>query len=110
MKTVNTVADFKRLIQIGAKVACIFHRERAGRDEAGNVLYKDLDRGEREVTIKQTNSFALKTWQEGNGKFVDSWCSYPKASEVIIKDNKITILEKDREGKEIPILTYWIVD
>ena len=108
MQTINTVADFKRLLQIGAKVACIFHMERAGRDEAGNVFYKDLDRGEREVTIKQTNSFALKTWQEGKGKFVDSWCSYPKASEVIIKDNKITMLEQDREGNKIPVLTYWI--
>jgi hypothetical protein len=108
MQTINTVADFKRLIQVGAKVACIFHMERAGRDEAGNVFYKDLERGEREVTIKQTNSFALKTWQETKQQFVDSWCSYPKASETVIKDNKVTIFEETREGKKIPILTYWI--
>ena len=108
MQTIKTVADFKRLIQIGAKVACIFHMERAGRDDKGNVFYKDLDRGEREVTIRQTNSFALKTWKESEGKFIDSWCSYPKASEVIIKDNKITMLEEDREGNKKPVLTYWI--
>jgi len=108
MQTINTVADFKRLIQIGVKVGCIFHMERNGRDEVGNVTYKDLEREEREVTIKQTNSFALKTWQETKQKFVDSWCSYPKATEVIIKDNKITILEQNREGNKIPVLTYWI--
>ena len=108
MQTINTVADFKRLLQIGVKVSCIFHMERAGRDENGNVFYKDLEREEREVTIKQSNSFALKTWKANENKFVNSWCSYPKASEVIIKDNKITMLEEDREGAEIPVLTYWI--
>lgn len=108
MQTIKTVADFKRLLQLGVKVSCIFHMERAGRDEAGAVFYKDIDRGERECTIKQTNSFALKTWQESKQEFVNSWCSYPKVSESKIVDNKITIFEETREGAKIPVLTYWI--
>lgn len=109
MKTINTLADFKRLLTVGTMVHCIFHMERAGRDEKGNMLYKDLDRGAREVSIKQTNSFALKTVKT-DGTTVDSWCHYPKAAECKIENNRITIYEEDREGKQIPILTYWLTD
>lgn len=108
MQIIKTVADFKRLLQVGIKVNCIWHLEPAGRDTEGKPIFKNLDRGPRECTIKQTNSFALKTWKEKESKFVDSWCQYPKASEVEINENKITIFETDRDGKRRAVLTYWI--
>jgi len=87
-----------------------------GRNENGNgeAVYGDEDKGIREVSIKQTNSFALKT-QKSDGKIVDSWCQYPKASQCkILDENTIQILEEDyrvREGVKplIPILTYKFV-
>lgn len=113
MQTINTVADFKRALQIGAKVHCIYHMKVSGRDENNNPVYESEDKGVREVSIKQTNSFALKTHRT-DGKIVDSWCNYPKATECIIKDNTVTILEEDfrvREGQKpmIPVLTYSIL-
>ncbi len=108
-KPINTVADFKRLLQLGAQVHCVYHMAFAGRDAQGQPIYKDEDKGVRKVSRKQTNSFALKTTKT-TGEIVDSWCSYPKASEVIIKDNQITILEEDfrNKGTMIPVLTYSI--
>lgn len=114
----KTVADFKRRLQVGVKLHATYHQEFAGRNENGNgePVWKDKDLGVREVSIKQSNSFALKTWQEGKQKFEDSWCNYPKASECkIIDENTIQILNEDfrvREGVKplIPILTYKFVD
>lgn len=113
MKQITTLADFKRAVEIGAKVHCIWHTAPAGRDEKGQPIWKDQDRGIREVSRKQSNSFALKT--EKDGKLVESWCAWPKATECRIVDNKITILEEDfrvREGQKpmIPVLTYSVVN
>lgn len=111
MVTIKTVSDFKKALEIGALVHCIYHTATAGRDEKGIIIFKDEDKGVRPVSIKQSNSFALKTTRT-DGKVVDSWCNYPKASECIIKNNSITILEEDfrfRDSKQfIPVLTYTI--
>jgi hypothetical protein len=111
----NSVADFKRQIQLGAKLHCTYHQAFAGRDENGEALYKDEDKGIREVSIVQTNSFALKTTKT-DGKVVDSWCGYPKASQCKFSDDgKIIIMEPDGRGRNddpkpwIPILTYTLV-
>lgn len=137
-ETIKTLADFKRLLQIGTNVHCVFHQAFNGRDENKNLIYKDEDKGIRAVSIKQTNSFALKTtkdepiaakgmYKDENGvnhfnefetKTVDSWCVYPKASECIIRDNSVTILQENRRYTDlqgnfkmemVPVLTYSIL-
>lgn len=124
MQQIKTVSDFKKALQIGVQVHSVFHMAFNGRDEAGKVIYKDEDKGVRPVSIKQTNSFALKTLRT-DGKICDSWCDYPKASMCKIEDNKVIILERDsRQFKGghasesnpeyaalplIPVLTYSIL-
>lgn len=116
----KSLADFKRNLKIGTKLHCIYHQDFAGRDNNQQPIYKDLDKGIRKVSIKQTNSFSLLDEKRG----VDVWCNFPKAKDCIIKDNSITILEKDLRGvfgfvgegnpqydnaPMIPILTYTFV-
>ncbi len=111
--TIKTVSDFKKALQIGVMLHCTHHQKSIGRDEKGYTIYASVDMGVRPVSIKQSNSFALKTVRT-DGKEVDSWCSYPKASQCIIKDNAVTILEEDCRVREdirplIPILTYTFI-
>lgn len=125
VKTIKTLADFKKAIELGIKVHCTRHNVFAGRDEKNNILYKDEDLGIREISIKQTNAFALKTTRSDN-TVVDSWCHYPKASNVKIENNKVVMLEVDlRDGQGgivrtdspeykncpmMPILTYTVFE
>ena len=115
MITFNNLSEFKRNLKLGVKLHAVNHTAFAGRKADSRVIYKDLDLGVRPVSIVQSNSFALKTVKT-DGTEVDSWCSYPKASQCIIKDNALTILEEDgrhprREGQNmIPVLTYKFVD
>lgn len=88
MKTFSTLAEFKRILQKGDKLNCERH-------QFNPQIYPV-----REVTIKQTNAFALKTILP-NGKIADSWCEYPKASDTRIENNKLIILENG-----LPYLTY----
>lgn len=108
----RTLADFKRRLAVGTKVHTTYHAAFAGRDEKGQVYYKDEDKGIREVSIVQSNSFAFKT-PKSDGTFHDSWCAYPKAKEFkIVDENTVTIFEEDSrtdEKKLIPILTYKFV-
>ena len=124
MKTFKTVSEFKKVLSVGDKLHAVNHTKVIGRDENQKVIYGDFDLGVREVSIKQSNSFALKTTRS-DGKIVDSWCDYPKASQSKIDGNKIVIYEKDlrqfpggvmRDGNPdydnlplIPILTYTFV-
>lgn len=121
---IKTLADFKRAIKMGTKIGCIHHQHFNGFDEQKKAVYKEMIHPVREVSIVQTNTFALKTTRSDN-KVVDSYCEFPKAKNCKIENNKITILEKDmrqfkggivREGNpdydslpEIPILTYWVI-
>lgn len=107
MIKIQTLADFKKSIQLGVKISGTLHMTFNGRDEKGNVLYKDSILPAREVSIVQSNSFALKTTKT-TGEIVDSWCQYPKAKECTFLDNVITIHELNREGKLIPVLSYKI--
>lgn len=107
---INSFADFKNKIQVGVKVGCIWHLAKfTGRDEKGNATYTAEERPAREVSIKQTNSFALKTTKT-DGTTVDSWCHYPKASLTEIRDNKVLIYELDRENNKVLVLTYWLIE
>jgi hypothetical protein len=104
MKQFKTVSEFKKVLSVGDKLHTTFHKAFAGRDESGKPLFKDEDKGVREVSIKQTNSFALKT--ETTKGTQDSWCSYPKASEAKIEGDKLVIFEEDG----LPVLTLSFVD
>lgn len=106
----KTIADFKKRLQVGTKVHTIYHQASAGRDEQGNLLLKNEDKGVREISIVQSNSFALKTTRT-DGKIVDSWSNYPKLKEVnFIDENTILIKSIDFRQKDdevlIPCLTY----
>lgn len=108
MKNFATLSEFKKVLTIGDTVNCIFHRAFAGRNKAGEMQYKEEPREPRPVSIKQSNSFALKTIKT-TGEVTDSWCYYPKASDCKIENNNtLQIFETDRDGKVYPILTYSI--
>lgn len=107
-KQFKTVSEFKKILAVGDKLHCIFHMEFAGRTPEGQIIYKDKDRGVREVSIKQTNSFALKTMRT-DGETQDNWCNYPKASEAKVENNVLTVFETQRDNTVLPILTYKFV-
>jgi hypothetical protein len=123
-KQFKTVSEFKKILAVGDRLHCIHHMDFAGRDAEMKPIWKDKDMGIREVSIKQTNSFALKTTRT-DGKVTDSWCSYPKASMARVENNCLIILEHDaRQFKGgyahesnpeyaalplIPVLTYKFV-
>jgi hypothetical protein len=112
----KTVADFKRALKPGVILHTISHRE-SKRDEQGNVIraedglpvFTDRDMGNTTVSIVQSTQFAVKRTRT-DGTTQDSWCAYPKASQVKIEGNSITILEDCRERGMQPILTYTIVE
>lgn len=91
---IKTLADFKKAIQVGVKLETIHAK-------LGSF-------GVREVSIKQTNSFALKTPKPDN-KFVDSWCEYPKAKDFECDGtDTVKIFWGEGEKREL-ILTYKFV-
>lgn len=90
----KTVADFKRALKVGRVLHCIYHKEFAGRDEDGRVIYKNKDLGNRKISVVLFRSFAMETTRT-DGVVTDSWCEIPKASESKIEGNSITILAKD---------------
>lgn len=97
----KTLSDFKKRLKVGVKLQAIHHLTFAGRNENGQAFYKDKDLGIREISIVQSNCFALKT-ERLNGDIVDSYCAYPKAKECsILDENTIQIFEGN-----IPVLTY----
>lgn len=105
----QTLSDFKRAIKIGTKLHCVYHRKYNGRNPDGTINYTTEDKGIREVSIVQTNAFTLKTIKS-DGKVVDSWLSFPKATECKITfPDTIVIFETDRNNKTYPVLTYHLV-
>jgi len=104
----KTVAEFKRKIVKGAKVHTTYHLAFAGRLNGG-ITYKDEDKGIREISVVQSNSFALKTIK-ADGTTQDSWCNYPKKDEVIFNGpDSITILDH-LDTKMVPCLTYTFIN
>lgn len=114
-KTFKTLAEFKRNLRVGDKIAGV-RTKFSGRDADGKLIHSEQDLGIREVSIVQSNSFALKTVQttgtgEPTNESANSWCEYPKASMARIEDNVLIILHEDRvTGDMIPSLTYKFVD
>lgn len=111
----KNLSDFKKRLAVGVKLHAIHHKTFAGRDEQGKTVYSDKDLGVREVSIVQSNSFALKT-PRPDGIAVNSWCGYPKASDVKIVDaDTIEIYEESHPSEAVQkngrnkILTYRFV-
>lgn len=106
----NTVSDFRKSLKVGTKLGCTFHMKFNGRDEKGNALYTDEQRPTREVSRVMSSKFALKTTRQ-DGRVEESFCEFPKATQASFENDRMTIYEHDdRTGKQIPILTYWIVN
>lgn len=62
------------------------------------------DFGKREVSISQSNSFALKTQKPSTGEIVNSWCDWPKKNEFVPIDNNtaaIVQFEGTRDGLKL---------
>ncbi len=90
----TTLADFKRRIKKGVKLHTINHN--------------NGDMGIREISIVQTNSFALKTTRP-SGEIVDSWSEFPKAKNFeVVNENEVNIFWGENEKRE-KILTYKFV-
>ena len=110
----ENLSQFKKGLTVGKMLNCTFHQKFNGRDSKGELIYQDEIKPPREISIVQTNSFALKTVKT-SGEITDSWCAYPKASECVFKDNVLTIMQEDyrvREGEKplIPVLSYSFVN
>ena len=103
----KNLSDFKKRLKVGVMVHTIYHMKGSGRNEKGEIIYTDEDRGVRPLSKVQSTQFAFK-----NSRGEDSWCKIPKASEMKILDqDTVQILEPDyrvREGEQplIPILTF----
>lgn len=82
----KTIADIKREMVIGSIWHCMWKCREATKDM-----------GNRPVSIVQSNRFAFKT-TKADGTISDSWCDFPKKSEVIFHNEKsFTIIHGDIE-------------
>lgn len=130
-KEFKTLAEFKRLLKVGEKLNKIDHQHMIGRDAQNKPIYGDREYPTREISIVQTNSFALKTentdLKTGNldGTYFDSWCQLPKASLCRTEYNRLIIMTRDTRGfngmqnennpsyKNLPLIlgfTYWFAE
>jgi hypothetical protein len=100
----KNLAEFKKQAKIGVKLNSIFHKEFSHREESGKVVYKDILKEPREVSIVQSNAIALKT-KKSDGTITDSWFAFPKAKECDFVDGKMIVYED--EDKKDKVLTYW---
>ena len=82
----KTIADIKRELTIASVWHCMWKCRDA---------IKDM--GQRPISIVQTNRFAFKT-TKADGTITDSWCDWPKKSEVTFNSEKsFTIKDGDIE-------------
>lgn len=93
MKTFKTLAEFKRIIEVGDLLET-YH--------FGNSFMPAKSLGIRPVSVKQTNALAFKT-ERGS----DSWIQYPKAGNCEVKDNTLFVLN---EETRVPLLSYKFVE
>lgn len=90
----KSFAEFKRALKIGTLLHALHHGYlKSDNPEEYSMPPKDM--GVREVSIVQTNSIALKT-TKNNGKVVDSWVYWPKASEAKVNGNILELYENGR--------------
>jgi hypothetical protein len=106
-KQMRTLADFKRKLTIGTKLETIYHKTPVDRDIDGTIIYESTNLGIAEVSVVNKTNFAVKRLKKG--KFVDSWCDFPKASECTIVDSD-TIEIYENDTKNDLILTYRFIN
>jgi hypothetical protein len=95
MTQFKTLAEFKRLIQVGVLLNCVSSNFK--RNEEGKMTIERTTRPTRPVSIKQGNAFTLRTIKQ-DGSEVDSWCYYPAATECKIQNNVLIIYDDVRDG------------
>lgn len=82
----KTISDFKKRMQVGAKVSTKLYWY--NKDTKEPILQRDY--GVRTVSVNQSNSFAMKTRKIIDGDevdvFTDSWANWPKKDEFIVID------------------------
>lgn len=106
----KNLTQFKNRIQVGVRIKGTSHMAFVGRSHDNSPIFGDKDLGIREVSIKQSNAFALKTTRN-DGSIVDSWCDYPKASRCRFNGpDSITIIEEQENGEIKPVLTYEFIN
>lgn len=103
----KSVADFKRKLTPGIKLHTVHHKEFSHRDGKGMPVWKDKDMGI--APVKRVMSTQFTILREKQGKEVESYMSYPKASEVEFNGNSIVIYET-YTGEKTKLLTYTFVD
>ncbi|WP_127127998.1 hypothetical protein [Pseudoflavitalea rhizosphaerae] len=80
----KTISDFQNRMKLGVKVKAKLFRK------VNNEHILEKDYGEREISIHQTNQFALKTII--GDKITNSWCSWPTQKQFHpISENEIEI-------------------
>ena len=94
----KTLSDFKKACKIGTLIHGQHH---------GNAICNPYDMGIRAISIVQSNSIAFATLQQ-DGKMVDSWISFPKASECTIKGDTINIFCLVNGAKRL-LITYKLI-
>ncbi len=71
----KTITELKGKIKVGARMSTKMFWIK------NNEYVLIAEMPDREISIVQSNGFALKTWKEEGRKFVDSWCTWPKRTD-----------------------------
>ena len=109
LKTMLTVNDLKKRVQVGTKLEGVRHNTKLGYDpDTKEPVYGDKLLGVRQVVAVKGKAFAFEA--EVNGETVLSWCDFPKASELRYIDNDtFSIFREDSDGRKYKKLTYKFV-
>jgi len=91
----KTLSQFKKDIQIGDTIECVYFNWTG----TTNTEVPEKMKGIRTVERKNTVGFVL------NG----SHCEWPKASELEYEGNTFTISPKDKDGKVFQVRKYIII-
>jgi hypothetical protein len=95
----NNLSQFKKRLKVGVKL------------ETTHTKLGSF--GVRPVSIVQSNSFALTTVKnlpDGGTETVNSWCQYPKASDIEFPDADTANIYWGEGERREHILTYKFVD
>lgn len=103
--TIQNLSQFKKALTLGSKWHCVYHLAFDHREPDGKVVYKDEDKGIREVKVVQSNAVAF----EVPGKTEPSWLWFGKASEWKFENNQAIFFTFDTSAQQWPAaktLTY----
>lgn len=116
MKELKTVADFKKLAQVGITIFSKYYNPivRAGENGQPSIIYKEPETLESVIMKVQTTQIAIERTKTTGEKYL-SYLKFPKKSEVDFENNEMTIYgdwkkgdnDRGEEFKRVKILTYW---